>query len=126
MALARLLDTIPTKNSALILGGFVFQGRWTEKGPAGEMWGLEMYRYDPVNKNFPIEAYTDIGSSYSGVMSISGNTFTFSGKFLAVGKSYDGRIVMTKAADGMSITLRLTSRPMARRGHLSSKTDTTR
>jgi hypothetical protein len=90
----------------MILGGFVFQGRWKEEGPAGETRGLEMYRYDPVNKNSPIEAYTDNGSSYSAVMSISGNTFTFSGKFLAAGKSHDGRIVMTNAADGMSITLK--------------------
>ena len=90
----------------MILGGFVFQGRWTEKGPAGETRGLELYRYDPVNKNFPTEIYMDNGSSYSGVMSISGNTFSLPGKFLAAGKLYEGRFVITNAADGMSLTLK--------------------
>jgi len=90
----------------MILGGFVFQGRWTEKRPAGETRGLEMYRYDPVKKNFPTEIYIDDGSSYSGVMSINGNTFTLPGKFFAGGKLYEGRVVMINAADGLSMALK--------------------
>jgi hypothetical protein len=39
-------------NGQMILGGFFFQARWTEKGPAGETRGLDIEAYDPVDKNF--------------------------------------------------------------------------
>jgi len=90
----------------MILGGFLLQARWTEKGPTGETRGLEIYGYDPVNKNFPSAVYMDNGSSLTGVMNISGNTFTFSGKFLAAGKLYEGRVTMINAEDWMSMTLK--------------------
>ena len=40
----------------MILEGFFFQGRWTEKGAMG---GLEIVGYDPVNKNFIHNGYWD-------------------------------------------------------------------
>jgi hypothetical protein len=90
----------------MILGGFAFQGRWAEKGPAGETRGLEIYGYDPLNKNYPFSIYMDNGGIYSGAMSISENTFTLPGKFLAAGKVYEARITIINAADGMSLTLK--------------------
>jgi hypothetical protein len=90
----------------MILGGFFFQGRWTEKGPTGETRGLEIDGYDPVSKNFSSEMYTDDGSKYSGVISVSGNTFTWAGKVFLAGKQYMGRDTIVLSADLMSLTLK--------------------
>ena len=90
----------------MILGGFVFQGRWAEKTPAGETHGLEIYGYDPANKNYPFGVYMDNGSIYSGAMGVSGNTFDLPGKFIAAGKLYEGKVTIVMAADSMSFTIR--------------------
>jgi len=90
----------------MILGGFAFQGRWTDKGPARETRGLEIYGYDPVNKNYPFSIYMDDGGIFSGAMSVSGNTYTLPGKLSAAGKVFDARLIITNAADGMSLTLK--------------------
>jgi hypothetical protein len=85
----------------MILGGFFFQGRWTEKGALG---GLVIWGYDAVNKNFNFDAFWKDGTRMSGVATVSGNTFTWAGKVVAAGKPYPvrGRIVV--AADLMSGT----------------------
>jgi uncharacterized protein (DUF2147 family) len=88
----------------IILGGFAFRGQWTEKGPAEETRGLEVYGYDPVNKNYPFSIYIDNGGIYSGAMNVSGNTYTLMGKFLAAGKVYDAKATVISASDGMSAT----------------------
>ena len=90
----------------MILGGFVFQARWTEKGSAGETQGLELYAYDPVNKDFPSVVYMDNGNRYSGALTISGNTSSWPGKFLAGGKLYDGRVTIINQLDTMSILIK--------------------
>jgi hypothetical protein len=81
----------------MILGGFFFQGRWTEKGPAGETHGLEIDGYDPVNKNFSSGFYSDDGSTFSGVLTITGNTWTYAGRFVVGGKEnqFKGTFVLT-------------------------------
>jgi hypothetical protein len=84
----------------MILGGFFFQGRQTEKGALGNLviWG-----YDALNKNFDFDAFLKGGTRMSGVVTISGNTFTWAGTVVA-GKSYPVRGQIVVAADLMSGT----------------------
>jgi len=89
----------------MILGGFFFQGRWTEKGPMGESRGFELEAYDPVNKNFAADMYMDDGSRFSGVLTVAGNNFTWAGKCLIAGKQYMGKASMALSADLMTLTL---------------------
>jgi hypothetical protein len=88
----------------MTLGGFFLQGRWTEKGPGGETRGLEIDGYDLVNKNFSSEAYMDEGSRFSGVLTVSQNTYTWAGKFILAGKQYLFKQTFILAADLTSAT----------------------
>ena len=90
----------------MILGGFFFQARWTEKGPAGETQGLDIEAYDPVNKNFVSNWYLSDGSRFSGVTAISEKTDAIAGKFLLTGKQYEFKDTLIFAADLMSVTER--------------------
>jgi hypothetical protein len=85
----------------MILGGFFFQGRQTKNGALGNLviWG-----YNAVNRNFEFDTFSRGGTRMSGVVTVSGNTFTWAGKVVAAGKSYPvrGRIVV--AADLMGGT----------------------
>jgi hypothetical protein len=76
----------------------------TEKGPAGETRYLQVYGYDPAYKNFPSSFYVDNGSSFSGTVTDSGNTYTWEGKFVVNGKEYRYKEAMILAADGRSAT----------------------
>ena len=80
----------------MILAGFFLQDRWTEKGPAGQRQGLEMDGYDPVNKNFSSWIYMDDGTTFSGVLTITGNTWTWAGKLVTAGgqAQYKGTLVL--------------------------------
>jgi hypothetical protein len=89
-----------------ILGGFFFQAQWIEKGATGEMRGVEIYAYDPVNKNIVVSVSGSDGSAYSGTVSVSGNTVTFAGKFVIAGKQYLFKASMIVAADLMSMLLK--------------------
>jgi hypothetical protein len=80
----------------MILGGFFFQGRWTEKGALG---ALVIWGYDAVNKNFNVDAFWEDGTRLSGVATVSGNTFTWAGKVVAAGKPYPARGQIVVAAD---------------------------
>jgi hypothetical protein len=86
-------------NGQMILGGFFFQGRSTEKGPTGEGRGLELDGYDPVNKNFSSEMYLDDGSRFSGALTVAGNTWTYEGKAVMAGKQYQFKGTFVLAPD---------------------------
>jgi hypothetical protein len=88
----------------MILGGFFLQARSTEKGPAGEGRGLEIDGYDPVNKNLSSHYYADDGSTFSGVITVSGNTYTWAGKFVVAGKQYQFKGPFVLAADSANGT----------------------
>jgi hypothetical protein len=88
----------------MILGGFFLEERWTEKGPAGEARGLALDGYDPVNKNFSSGFYLDDGSTFSGVVTVSGNTYTWAGKLVIAGKQYQLRARYAVAPDLASAT----------------------
>ena len=93
-------------NAQMILGGFFLQGHWTEKNPSGEVKGFETFGYDPANKNYFQSQYQDDGSMASGVLTVSGNTWTYSGKTVAAGKQYAFRATLVFAADLAGIELK--------------------
>jgi len=88
----------------MILGGFFYQDQEIEKGSMGETRNLGMYAYDPVNKNFAFNSYQNDGSTYSGTLTISGNTWTWAGKLVVAGKQYLFKDAFTLAPDLMSGT----------------------
>jgi len=79
----------------MILGGFFLQCRFTEKDATGEGRILEIDGYDPVNKNFTHNSYADDGGRFSGVLTITGNTWTYTGRRDNEGKphQYKGTFV---------------------------------
>ena len=94
-----------TYDGEMILGGFFFRGRWTEKGPMGETQGFELEGYDPVSKNFSSDMYMGDGSRFSGVLTVTGNTFTWAGKCLIAGRQYMGKATMILSVDLMTLTV---------------------
>ena len=87
----------------MILGGVFFRGRWTEKGPAGLIQGLEIKWYDPENKQFASHAYQSDGTVLAGTFTVNGNTETWSGKIPAGEKQYLLRATSVVAADLISM-----------------------
>jgi hypothetical protein len=90
------------QNGHMILGGFFLELRWKEKGPSGEMQGLEIDGYNPVNKRFTYNVYLDRGGVESGVFTFSGNTWSWSGKNISAGKEYLTRGTGTIGADSIT------------------------
>jgi hypothetical protein len=88
----------------MILGGFYLQARYTEKGATGEVRSIEINGYDPLNKNFTSNMYSDDGTRFSGVVTASGNTLTWEGKWVIAGKQYQFKEPFIMAADRMSGT----------------------
>jgi hypothetical protein len=88
----------------MILGGFFLQARWKEQGALGEMRSLEVVGYDSVNKNIFSSGFQDEGSTWSGKVSLSGSTLTFTGKVLSAGKQYPIRATYILAPDLASAT----------------------
>jgi hypothetical protein len=87
-----------------ILGGFFLQFQITEKGAMAETRGIEIVGYDPANKVFFSNEYYDDGSTASGAYVFNGNTVTYSGKLMVMGKPYMTKNTMIFAADSMSFT----------------------
>jgi hypothetical protein len=89
----------------MILGGFFFEGRFTEKAPVGEMRGLEVEAYDPAKKSFVSNWYLSGGSTISGMLTASGNTFSWEGKLMAAGKEYQYKqtIMVTPDLRGFTV-----------------------
>ena len=75
-------------NCHMILGGFFLQCQCQERWLNSEMPVLEIYGYDPVNKNFPSEFYFGDGSRIPWVLAITGNTSNWAGKWTVAGKQY--------------------------------------
>lgn len=72
----------------MILGGFFFQDESVEKGAGAEMRSLNIYRYDPVNKNFPFDQYLSDGTTSSGILTIQGNSMIWESPVVAGGEKY--------------------------------------
>jgi len=70
----------------------------------GEWRCLIIFGYDALNKTYPDQTYLNNGICISGVFTVSGNTWTWTGKWPAGGKEYQARGTYTFAADLMSVT----------------------
>ena len=90
----------------MILGGFFVQDQSTERGAMGETRSLGITGYDPANKNFTYNGYGSDGSTFSGTVTISGNTLTWAGKFVIAGKQYQFKEPFVLAPDLMGGTAR--------------------
>jgi hypothetical protein len=86
-------------NCRMILGGFFFQCQLSGKVAEADMRLLEIDGYDPVNKNFSTEMFFGDGSRISGVLTISGNTWTYEEKWTVAGKQYQVKDSMVLAPD---------------------------
>jgi hypothetical protein len=86
----------------MILKGFFFEGRETEKGAMGETHNVEIDACDPANKNFISNFYQDDGSRFLGTVTVSGNTITWEGKYFAAGQQIVMRAPLVLAADRTS------------------------
>jgi hypothetical protein len=89
----------------MILGGFFLKAQESEKGAMGESRFLEIDGYDPVNKNLTFTGFQDDGSTYSGVLTVNGNTVTWTGKYTVAGKQYLFKEPFILAPDLMSGTV---------------------
>ena len=79
----------------MILGGFFLQCRFTEK----DFGLLQIEGYDPVNKNFTHDSYSDDGSRNSSVLTITGNAWTHVGRWISEGKQYQYKGTFVLAPD---------------------------
>ena len=91
-------------NCQMILGGFFFQCQLTGKVAEQEMRMLEIDGYDPVSKNFSSEFYFAGGNRFSGALTITGNTWTYAGKWAMGGKQYQLKENFILAPDLTSAT----------------------
>jgi hypothetical protein len=91
-------------NCRMILGGFFFQCQLSGKVAESEMRLLEIDGYDPVSKNFSSAFYMGDGSTFSGLLTVTANTWTYTGKWVTAGKQYQYKETFALAADLMSGT----------------------
>jgi hypothetical protein len=91
-------------NYEWILSGFALQLSIVEKQAVGTVRMLEIDTYDPANKNFSFNGYDDGGGRYWGVVTVSGNTWTYEGEYVLAGKQIPIRGSEVFTADGMSFT----------------------
>jgi hypothetical protein len=78
----------------MTLGGFFFQGRWTEKNALA---ALEIVGYDAVRRSLTNNVWWADGTTLSGTLSVAGNTFTWAGQCVIAAKQYflKGKVVLT-------------------------------
>jgi hypothetical protein len=60
-------------------GGFFVQRSFQGKSPMGDMSGIEILAYDAVKKTYTFTFFEGSGVMGSGVMTVSGNTWTANG-----------------------------------------------
>ena len=93
-------------NCEWILSGFALQLSTVEKRADGTVRMLEIDTYDPANKNFLYNGYDDVGGRYWGVVTVSGNTWTYEGKYALADKQFLIRGTEVFTPDEMSYTLK--------------------
>jgi uncharacterized protein DUF1579 len=60
-------------------GNFFVERRFEGKGPMGVMNGLEILGYDSAKKTYTTNFFDSMGAMGSGTMTVSGDTWTFTG-----------------------------------------------
>ena len=95
----------------MVLGGFFFVGqwRWRQKGAPADIRGLQIDRYDPLNKSIASSWYLNDGSTFSGVLTISGNTYAWEGRFAVGETSFLFRDIFVLAPDRKSVSVKAES-----------------
>jgi len=87
-----------------VLGGFFMEVRGQEQGNLGALEWREFDWYDAKAKNYSLQGYWNIGDTYSGTNTVSGNVWKFTGSQTHSGIPYKIRGESRFAADGMSVT----------------------
>jgi len=67
-----------TYDGQMTLGGFFFQGQMRDS--KGVLQGIDYFGYDAATKNFVVDSHLVEGVRISQVGSVSGNTFSWTGK----------------------------------------------
>jgi len=87
-----------------ILKGFAFEGRTVERSAEGETRFLEIDAYDPVKKKITFSVRSDVGTGYSGAITIAGRTITWAGTVAAAGREYGVKEALEISGDHVSAT----------------------
>jgi Protein of unknown function (DUF1579) len=90
-------------------GGFFIERRFEGKVPWGEMKGLEIIGYDSAQKVYTYAAFDNMGSTGSGTMTVSGNTWNVTGRTSMSGKSIQERCTLTLVNGGKSLHIKCDS-----------------
>jgi hypothetical protein len=88
----------------MTLGGFFLDCRWEEKGPTGQIRGVEIDGFDSVNKVYSTHSFSSDGGMGSGSITIKGNTWTFLVDVVQAGKQLKARSTAEFSPDGMNFT----------------------
>jgi len=88
------------------LDGFILEALSTEKSDAATVRFLEVDEYNSKDKAINWTTWDSSGTHMSGTITVSGNTFTWDGKFTWAGKDYQMKFPFILAADQMSATVK--------------------
>jgi hypothetical protein len=95
-----------TQTGRMVMGGFAFEWKGSEKGVMGAVeWG-EMDTYDAAAKTYPFFGYQTDGTIWSGTNTIVGGVWKASASTTVKGVSYKVRGESTPSADGKSWTFK--------------------
>lgn len=86
-------------------GNFFIERRFEGKGPMGQMSGLEIMGYDPGKKAHTYAFFDGTGMSASGTVSITGNTWAFTGVSNMAGKTMQERCNLVLGAGSTSLKI---------------------
>ena len=78
-----------------MLGGFFLTRHYEEKGPAGDLRGIEILGYDPVRKIYTDASIDSSGTSATGTVTLTGNTWRATATTRAGGMSFKQRCTFT-------------------------------
>jgi hypothetical protein len=79
-------------------GNFFVERRFEGKGPMGSVSGVEIMGYDTAKKAYTYNFFDSMGMASSGTMTVSGNTWTFTGTGNMGGKTMHERCTLVMEA----------------------------
>lgn len=85
-----------------ILQGFAVEARSVEKAADNDVHFFEMDAYDSVSKNITSSVWSDAGTSFTGTISVVGNTITWEGTVVEEEKQYRIKEPIVVSQDSMS------------------------
>lgn len=96
-----------------ILKGFALEAHTVERAAemqksaakkTAEARFLEIDAYDPATKSITFTVWSDANTTYSGVLTVAGNTISWEGKVAAAGKEYRVKEPLVFSDDRMTAT----------------------